>query len=55
MHADPTITTIAMLAVFALVSGGLWSIVKRRDMKRGILMLLAGLVLLGNVLVWTWP
>jgi hypothetical protein len=44
-----------MLAVFALVGGGVWSIAKRRETKRGVLMLVAGLVLLGNVLVWTWP
>ena len=55
MHADPTITTIAMLAVFALAGGGVWTIVKRREAKRGALMLVAGLVLLGNVLIWTWP
>jgi len=47
--------SIAMLAVFALVAGGTWLIVKGRDRKRGGLMLGAALVLLGNVLIWTWP
>ena len=47
--------SIAMLAVFALGAGGTWLIVKARDRKRGSLMLVAALVLLGNVLIWTWP
>jgi hypothetical protein len=55
MNADPTALTIAMLAVFALAAGGIFSIVKRREKKQGILMLVAGLVLLGNVLIWVWP
>ena len=50
--ADPAALTIAMAAFFALVGGGIWSIVKKRDRKRGILMLIAALVLLGNVLIW---
>ena len=47
---------VAMLAVFALVAGGVWMIGKRRtptDRTRGILMLVAAGVLLGNVLIWT--
>ena len=47
--------SIAMLAVFALVAGGAWLILKGGDRKRGTLMLAAALVLLGNVLIWTWP
>jgi hypothetical protein len=47
--------SIAMLAVFALSAGGVWLIAKARDRKRGILMLVAALVLLGNVLIWSWP
>ena len=47
--------SIAMLAVFALVAGGAWLVVKGGDRKRGTLMLVAALVLLGNVLIWTWP
>jgi hypothetical protein len=47
--------SIAMLAVFALGAGGAWLIVKAYDRKRGILMLIAAAVLLGNVLIWTWP
>ncbi|MDO6415736.1 hypothetical protein Q4F19_15200 [Sphingomonas sp. BIUV-7] len=47
--------SIAMLACFTLVWGGIWLIAKRRDRKRGILMLVAAVVLLGNVLVWVMP
>ena len=50
--ADPAALTLAMAACFALVGGGIWSIVKKRDRKRGILMAIAALVLLGNVLIW---
>ncbi|WP_404713440.1 hypothetical protein [Sphingomonas sp. MMS24-J13] len=56
MHAaDPTISAIAMLAVFALAGGGAWTLAKRGETMRGVLMLLAAAVLLGNVLIWTWP
>ncbi|MDP8913577.1 MAG: hypothetical protein M3N39_08390 [Pseudomonadota bacterium] len=45
--------SIAMLAAFALAGGGIWMIAKLRDVRKGVLMLLASLVLVGNVLVWT--
>lgn len=45
--------SIAMLAVFALGAGGVWLIVKQRDRKRGVLMLVAALAVLANVLIWT--
>lgn len=45
--------SIVMIATFLLGAGGLWLIVKRRDAKKGVLMLVAALVLLGNVLIWT--
>lgn len=45
--------SLAMLAVFALGAGGLWLLVKHRDRKRGTLMLVAALVVLVNVLIWT--
>lgn len=44
---------IAMLAVFALVIGGVVQITRRRDRRKGILMLAMALVLVGNVLIWT--
>ena len=49
------VLSIAMLAVFALVLGGVWLLVKAKDRRRGALMLVAALVLLGNVLIWAWP
>ena len=45
--------SLAMLAVFALVAGGVWLIAKARDRKKGALMLAAAAVLFGNVLIWT--
>lgn len=48
-----TALSLAVLAAFALVGGGLYLLVKRRDGKRGVLMLVAAAVLFGNVLVWT--
>ncbi|MDE0879554.1 MAG: hypothetical protein OSB00_12955 [Sphingomonas bacterium] len=45
--------TIAMLGFFACLIGGTTMIVKRRDTKKGVLLLIMSLVLLGNVLVWT--
>jgi hypothetical protein len=44
---------IAMLACLALLAGGSVLIVRRRDVKRGVLMLVMAAVLLGNVLIWT--
>lgn len=41
-----------MLAVFALIAGSAYLLRTRRDTKRGWLMLVAALVLLGNVLIW---
>jgi len=52
---EPALLSISMLAVFALVAGGGWMIAKRRNRKQGVLMLVAALVLLGNVLIWAWP
>ncbi len=44
---------IAMLAAFACAIGGGWMIRTRRDPKRGWLLVVMALVLLGNVLIWT--
>jgi hypothetical protein len=52
---EPALLSISMLAVFALVAGGGWMIAKKRNRKQGVLMLVAALVLLGNVLIWAWP
>ncbi|SFP74864.1 hypothetical protein [Sphingomonas rubra] len=45
---------IAMLAVFALVIGGIALIRRGDDRRKGVLMLVMAAVLLGNVLIWTW-
>ncbi len=46
---------LAMLAVFGLSFGGIVLLRRGTDTKRGILMLVAALVLLANVLLITWP
>jgi hypothetical protein len=48
------ISGIAMIAVFALIWGGVMILRKREDRKRGILMLAAAAVLFGNVLILTY-
>ena len=47
-----TLLSIMTIAAFALGGGGMWLIVRRRDTKKGLLMLVAALVMLGNVLIW---
>ena len=47
------IFSLAMLAVLTLGIGGVR--LMARDRKRGILMIVAALVLLGNVLLLAWP
>lgn len=47
------ILSIAVLSAFALVAGGAYLLIKRKERKQGILMLIAAAVLFGNVLVWT--
>lgn len=44
--------SIAVLAALALTAGGVWLIAKRRDPKRGWLMLAVAAVTLFNV--WSW-
>ncbi|SNT04845.1 hypothetical protein SAMN06295912_13424 [Sphingomonas laterariae] len=46
---------IAMLAIFALIAGGVYLIRTRRDRRKGVLMLVAAAVFFGNVLLWTLP
>jgi len=49
---NPILQSIAMIAVFALVWGGVvvW---RKGDRQKGVLMVIAAVVLLGNVLIWT--
>ena len=46
--------SILMLAAFGLTAGGTWLILKRRDPRKGGLMIVAAIVMLGNALIWTW-
>ena len=50
-----TLLSIMVIAAFALAGGGIWMLVRRRDLKRGLLMLMAALVIFGNVVIWTTP
>lgn len=44
---------IAMLGCFACLIGGGAMIARRRDMKKGVLLLVMAAVLFGNVVIWT--
>ena len=44
---------IAMVAAFALVVFGIRLLWRRQDRMKGALMLVAAVVLVGNVVVWT--
>lgn len=45
--------TLAMLACFACLIGGVRLIQQRRDKRKGVLMIVLAAVLLGNVLIWS--
>jgi hypothetical protein len=45
--------SLAMLAAFTLLAGGLWLLFKRRNARQALLMLLAAAVFFANVLIWT--
>ena len=51
--ASAIFLSILMIAAFLLTLGGFHLLVKRKDKKKGVLMLVAAAVALGNVLVWT--
>ena len=44
---------VAMIAAFLLILGGIRLIRRGEHRQQGVLMLVAALVLVGNVLVWT--
>jgi cyanate permease len=50
-----TILSVLMLAGFALLAGGLYLLIGKRDRRRGALMLVAALVMFGNVGIWLIP
>lgn len=47
--------SITVLVVVALGWGGFALLRRGEDKRRAILMLVAAAVLLGNVLIWSWP
>jgi hypothetical protein len=53
--AFDTFLSITMIAVAALIWGGVWLLRRGNDRKRAILMLAAAGVLFANVLLWSWP
>jgi high-affinity Fe2+/Pb2+ permease len=44
---------VAMIAAFVLAAGGLKLALSREYRSRGLMMLAAAAVLVGNVLIWT--
>lgn len=50
-----TILSILMLAGTILLAGGVFAIAKNKDRKRGFLMIVCGLVMVGNVIIATMP
>jgi high-affinity Fe2+/Pb2+ permease len=44
---------LAMIAAFVLAAGGVKLALQRDNRKRGLLMIAAAAVLVGNVLIWT--
>jgi high-affinity Fe2+/Pb2+ permease len=44
---------VAMIAALLLVLGGIKLAMRKEDRGRGLLMLAAAAVLIGNVLIWT--
>lgn len=50
-----TIISILMLGALALLAGGVHLLIRKRDRKRGLLMLVASAVMFGNVAIWLMP
>ena len=53
--SSPILMSLAVLAVFALVYGGVRLILRGAERRKGALMLIAAFVILGNVILWSWP
>ena len=51
--APALLLSLLMLAGFALAAGGIHTLVKARDRTKGILMLIAAVVMWGNVAIIT--
>lgn len=50
-----TIFSLLMLAGIVLTAGGIYQLAKRRDRKRGFLMIAAGIVMFANVAILVVP
>ena len=50
-----TLLSIAVIAAFGLVIGGLWLLISKGERKKGLLMLGTAVVLFLNVLIWSLP
>ena len=51
--APALLLSLLMLAGFALAAGGIYTLVKAKDRTKGTLMLIAALVMWGNVAIIT--
>ena len=49
------IFSLLVLAGILLAAGGIWLLVKGRDRRRALLMLVAAIVMFGNVAIWVLP
>jgi hypothetical protein len=49
------ILSVAMLAAFVLLWSGVKLALRPDERRRGVLMIIAALVIIGNVLIWAWP
>ena len=47
-----TMLSVVMLGSILCLVGGGWMLVSRRDVRKGALLVMMAVVLLGNVLVW---
>jgi len=45
--------SLLMLAGLLMGGGGLWMMIRKRDYKRGWLMIIAATVMFANVAIWT--
>jgi len=50
-----TILSILMLAGVALLAGGMHLLIRKKDRRRGLLMLVAAAVMFGNMAIWLVP
>jgi hypothetical protein len=52
---EATLLSLCTIAAIALILGGAVRWAKHRDRTRGLLMVAAALVLIGEVAIWAWP